>query len=328
MEYTFKKFEDLVYSDDWMFKKVMENKDICQKVIERLLHIQVADISYPELEKAISPYYTSHGVRLDVYVKDSDRVFDLEIQSYKEDALGKRMRYYQSMVDIDSLMKGEDYTKLKESYIIFICTKDSLDDSKSSEKIFDIGECSAVGGCDVNAEAVAGAVSDAGGAMLAGRSVYTFRTTCQEDSRIKLNDKSVKVIYNANAYENESDPDTKSFLKFVCKNTAGDNLSTEIANRIAEIKRIESNKTEYMSMNLHESDLIRHAKADGFAEGELRGKEIGLAEGTLRGEIAGAQKKAIEAAKNFLDMGLSYEQVSKGTGLSIEEVETLSGRNL
>ena len=312
MEYTFKKFEDLVYSDDWMFKKVMENKDICQKVIERLLHIQVADISYPELEKAISPYYTSHGVRLDVYVKDSDRVFDLEIQSYKEDALGKRMRYYQSMVDIDSLMKGEDYTKLKESYIIFICTKDSLDDSKSSEKIFDIGECAEVGVCDVNAETVA------------DRSVYTFRTTCQEDSRIKLNDKSVKVIYNANAYENESDPDTKSFLKFVCKNTAGDNLSTEIANRIAEIKRIESNKTEYMSMNLHESDLIRHAKADGFAEGELRGKEIGLAEG----EIAGAHKKAIEAAKNFLDMGLSYEQVSKGTGLSVEEVEALSGRKL
>ena len=36
----------------------------------------------------------------------------------------KRTRYYQSLIDIDQLEKNMDYRKLKESYIIFICTFD------------------------------------------------------------------------------------------------------------------------------------------------------------------------------------------------------------
>lgn len=45
----------------------------------------------------------------------------------------------------------------------------------------------------------------------------------------------------------------------------------------------------------------------------------GVAEGLAKGE----HKKAIETAKNLLKMGLSIEQVSQGTGLSIEEIKLL-----
>ena len=38
----------------------------------------------------------------------------------------KRTRYYQSLIDIDQLEKNMDYRKIKESYIIFICTFDPL----------------------------------------------------------------------------------------------------------------------------------------------------------------------------------------------------------
>ena len=41
------------------------------------------------------------------------------------------------------------------------------------------------------------------------------------------------------------------------------------------------------------------------------------------GEIAGAQKKAIETAKNALSMNLSAEQTSKITGLPLEKVQEL-----
>ena len=34
------------------------------------------------------------------------------------------------MVDCDSLMKGQPYTKLKESYILFICKFDPFHDEK------------------------------------------------------------------------------------------------------------------------------------------------------------------------------------------------------
>ena len=61
-------------------------------------------------------------------------------------------------------------------------------------------------------------------------------------------------------------------------------------------------------MNLHDRDIIREAKKEGRAEG--------------------ARENAIETAKKFLVMGLSVEQVSQDTGLSLEEVENLKKQDL
>ena len=127
-----KAFDELTFSDDWMFQKVMQNPAICAELVARLLHINVDHVEYPELEKTIAPYYQSKGVRLDVYLKDSDKVIDIECQANLKPALGKRTRYYQSMIDIDSLMKGEKYDSLKESYILFICKNDPFRDEQEN----------------------------------------------------------------------------------------------------------------------------------------------------------------------------------------------------
>ena len=37
----------------------------------------------------------------------------------------------------------------------------------------------------------------------------------------------------------------------------------------------------------------------------------------------GSQQAKIETAKNFISMGLSVEQISKGTGLSMDFIKTL-----
>ena len=92
-----KKIEDLTFIDNGMFQAVMHEPGISEKVIEDLLHVKVGKIVYPELEKQIAPFYTSKGVRLDVYLKDENKVIDVEIQTYKQDAIGKRTRYYQSL---------------------------------------------------------------------------------------------------------------------------------------------------------------------------------------------------------------------------------------
>lgn len=88
-----------------MFDAVMQDAKICKGVIERLLQIPVDRIEYPELQKTINPLYLQKGVRLDVYVKDSSRIFDVDCQSYDEKSIGKRLRYYQSMLDADSLLR-------------------------------------------------------------------------------------------------------------------------------------------------------------------------------------------------------------------------------
>lgn len=110
-----------------MFGAVMSEPKICKEVLELLLQIEIDHVEYPELQKPISPFYSKKGVRLDVYVAGSDKVFDVECQSYKVENIGKRTRYYQSMIDTDSLLKGADYSELKESYIIFICLDDPFE---------------------------------------------------------------------------------------------------------------------------------------------------------------------------------------------------------
>ena len=51
--------------------------------------------------------------------------------------------------------------------------------------------------------------------------------------------------------------------------------------------------------------------------------EQGISQGITQGIQQGSQQAKIQTAKNFISMGLSVEQVSKGTGLSIEEINAL-----
>ena len=111
-----------------------------------------------------------------VYTSDEKHVFDIEIQTSIPPDLGKRTRYYQSMMDSDNLLKGQNYNDLKESYVIFICLSDPF-------KL--------------------------------GLPVYTFRNICEENPSAELNDKSYKVFYNASAYEKETDKELFALLHYI-----------------------------------------------------------------------------------------------------------------
>lgn len=75
----FKPVDELTFADDFMFGKVMENKEICKKVLEILLGIKIDDIQYPKLQEVLNPCYDNKSIRLYVFAEDSERVFDIEI---------------------------------------------------------------------------------------------------------------------------------------------------------------------------------------------------------------------------------------------------------
>ena len=131
--YSYKSADKLTFTDNGMFQAVLHESGVCAELVERLLGVKVKKVEYPELEKTIAPYYISKGVRLDVYLKDEDKVIDVEMQSQPQEALGKRARYYQSMIDADSLLKGQDYENLKAGYIVFICTDDPFRDERGKK---------------------------------------------------------------------------------------------------------------------------------------------------------------------------------------------------
>ena len=262
-----KPVEELTFADDGMFQAVLRDPQICAELVELLLGIKVKRVEYPELEKVIEPFYTTKGVRLDVYLKDEDKVIDVELQSYEQEALGKRTRYYQSMLDMDALMKGEDYENLKESYVLFICKYDPFKDN--NDKPF-------------------------------GLPRYTFHNTCAENNLVNLDDKSLKMFYNASAFEAEKDERIKALLRFFQTNEPEkDDFSNRLAALVEKMKDNEKFKMEYAKMNLHDRDKIKE------------------------GMKLGAQEKTIENARSFYANGVSLEIIARSLKMTVEQVEEI-----
>ena len=181
-----------------------------------------------------------------LYVKDSDKVFDIELQNAIDDDLPFRTRYYQSMIDTDNLLKGEHYSKLPESFIIFICTYDPFGKNLSS---------------------------------------YSFENRCIENLNIQLNDKIIKKFFNAKAYEQENDIAIKSFLKYIISRETSDDFTHKIEAFIKDIKSKEANKKEYSSVNIHDQDIYFNAKNEGIAQGAYE-KAIETAKKMLKNNIS------------------------------------------
>lgn len=67
------------------------------------------------------------SVRLDIHAESADgKQFDIEIQRQDKGAGVKRARYNSSMIDANTLLAGEDFAALPETYVIFITERDVL----------------------------------------------------------------------------------------------------------------------------------------------------------------------------------------------------------
>ena len=277
----FKKFDDLTFADHYMFEKVLhENQDICQELLERLLKIKIDHIEYPEIEKTISPYYETKGVRLDVYVKDSNKVFDIELQNINDEDLSLRTRFYQSMLDTDNLLKGQHYSELPKSFVIFICRYDPIGKNLP---------------------------------------IYTFENRCLENLEISLNDKSIKKIFNATAYNQEKDLEISAFLEYIYNQEAVDDFTSKLTSIVERIKKQEVNRKEYNSMNLHDQDNFRRGKKEGYS--------AGLSDGISQGISQGIEQTKIETAKNMISTSLgTLEQIAQITNLPLQTIKDLANK--
>ena len=128
---SIKPWKELTFTDDYMFKKVMEAADICTESLNAFLSWNIERITYFEEEKPLQAFYDSKGVRLDVYIHDeAERIYDVEMQVRKMRekigvdvmaSLAKRCRFYLGQLDADFLRKGSLYSDLRPTIIIFFC---------------------------------------------------------------------------------------------------------------------------------------------------------------------------------------------------------------
>ena len=187
-------YEKIEFTNDFMFRRVMEDPKICKRMLEILLDIKIDHIENLTPEFTIQNVYNRRGVRLDVYLKDSTRVFDVEMQTSVKGDEGLRARYYQSEMDMKILKRGESYRKLKESYVIFLCTKDPF------------GE---------------------------GLPIYTFKNLCIQDNSIKLDDRAFKYFFNASAANKIKDnEEVRNLLSYISTNVPQSAFTKEIEEEV------------------------------------------------------------------------------------------------
>ena len=245
-----KPIEELTFTDDYMFGYVMRNEEICKGLLERLLKIKIERLEYPELQKSITPHYENKGVRLDVYVQDSNRVFDVEVQNILDDDLPTRTRYYQSMMDIDLLLKGKNYSELKESYVIFVCKDDFFGENLPC---------------------------------------YSFSNLCHEKLNLELGDKTHKIIFNASAFLKEKDIERKSLLEYIKDKKSTSDFTKMIDLLVEKTKENQTFRGDYMAWGLAEQDAEKRGYNAGVADGISQGISLGISQGAEQKAIETAK---------------------------------------
>lgn len=118
--------------DDTFFSVVFEKRPKCVEVLLRAF-IGRDDLIVDRV-KTQAPFQNLHGrsVRLDVFARDKDgKYYDIEIQRASSGAAIRRARYNRALMDANVLIAGEDFSKLPESYVIFLTETDVIGDGKA-----------------------------------------------------------------------------------------------------------------------------------------------------------------------------------------------------
>lgn len=236
-----KSFDELTFQDNFIFQKVMLKKHICKAVLERLLDISIKDIVYIHEEKNLDVRWDTKSVRLDVFVNDDKgTIFNIEMQTSKDmEELVKRTRFYQSILDMYHIQKGQKYTTLNDSYVIFICT-------------FPV--------------------------FTGNRHKYTFKNICIEDHDIALNDGATKLFLSTKGTQSDVSKPLQAFLDYIDGQEATDKLLRDIDDAVYEVKHCEAWKEEYSMLSMDHYKYWKEGMDEGIAEGLVQGKAEGKAE--------------------------------------------------
>ena len=128
--------KDFRLMDDTFMSKCLENAPECIELMLRIiigkkdLKVVKSQTEYPI--KSLQ----GRGVRFDVFARDSkDREYDIEIQRADRGAEPRRARYNSALMDANALDSGEDFGKLRDTYVIFITETDVMDGGKEIYEI-------------------------------------------------------------------------------------------------------------------------------------------------------------------------------------------------
>lgn len=234
------------FSNRYVFAKVMQdNPELCRELIERILDIKIDHVSQIQVEsEATSVIHRS--VRFDVFVESDVAAFEVEMQTYEQRDLPRRMRFYRSQLDRRLLDKGADFSDLKPVYVIFICMDDPF------------------------------------GAKLP---MYTFKSVCEEDSGIAFDNGAIDVVLSVAGDLSKAPESIASLLRYVGTDTVNsdDALTCKLSRAVEDAREDEEWVKNMSWLDWDIRDAKAAAISQGLKEGHAKGLEEGREEGRAEG---------------------------------------------
>ena len=262
-------------TNDFLFGKVMQNPVLCKKLLQRIFpDLNIDYVEYPELQKEIKLDKDAKSIRLDVYVKDGNgTVFAIEMQMIDTKELPKRTRYYQGMMDLQLLEKGDTYRKLPQTYIIFICPFDLF------------GK---------------------------GRHLYTFENFCKEEKGLALLDGTVKIFLNADSSRRDTNKELRAFLDYVAGKPSEDSFVKELEAALQEAKKNREWRHEYMTLEMRDRENLEIGREEGRREGAILErilvyKETGLSDEIIMRKLKERFHLSKKEARRYIQESVQYE---------------------
>ena len=208
--------QELNLADNFLFRKVMSDTEICRMVLEKILNIPIKKVEFPVTRKTTDIAHDGVGVRLDACINDEqDTIYSVEILCCGDEKLLRKTRYFQCNIDSGIIFPGEESTKLKKSYIIFICTFDPFSD---------------------------------------GRHLYTFENRCVENLSLTLGDETAEIFLSTKGKKDDVDDEMKDFLAYIENSTDASAQQTSsplvraIHKKVTEIKLDKDMELQYMTL--------------------------------------------------------------------------------
>ena len=234
------KWEQATLANDFIFYKVMRNhQEECKHLIEMLLGVKINKMEMHN-EETIDLDHDKKGIRLDIFVKETNRMYDIELQVVDTKELPKRSRYYAGLMALDTLKDGEPYSMLRESHVIFICMTD----------IFKYG-----------------------------LPVYSFENLCREDNEIKLNDQDYKHFFIAPICAKMiKDSELRAFFELLVTNKSSNDYTSNLKSYVEDAKHNFQWRFQYMTYLRQRNYDIETGREEGREEGRREGRSEAIIE--------------------------------------------------
>jgi len=279
---------------DFGFKRIFgeeANKDLLIDFLNQLLSAEeglIKSIKYMNPEKSGASLYERKAV-FDIYCENErGEKFIVEMQKAKQKFFKDRSLFYSTFPIREQAEKGDWDFELKKVYLIAILDFEFDEDKDEKDKFIYNVKLSDIETKKVFYDKLTFIYIE----------IPKFQKTIDE---VETHfDKWLYVLKNLNFFEKiPSKIKEKIFKKLF--------IQAEIAKlSVDEQKNYQESLKNYRDLK----NVIDTAKEESFNEGKLEGK------------LEGEKLKALEIAKNLLDI-LDDETISKKTGLSIEEIKKL-----